>query len=183
MIDQPSTNRWGLIKGELIGPPDCPLMRRWAIETPIGSLRVHHFLRSDDERHPHDHPWWFATFVLAGGYTDVTPCDCQEGWLLGEPSDDGRHAQPMTLCPTCKGNRELYDVLTRGSFRFRPALHRHWVKTKGGAWTLIVTGPKMRVWGFWEGVRFLAERAYFKTHGYAACQDVERPQSRERMGA
>jgi len=47
-------------------------VRRWYVETPIGSVRVHHWLHSDDNRAFHDHPWWFWTFVLKGGYRDVS---------------------------------------------------------------------------------------------------------------
>jgi len=64
---------WRLLLGETIGTPECPLMRRWVAQTPLGGLRVHHFLRGDADRDPHDHPFSFVTFVLRGGYVDVTP--------------------------------------------------------------------------------------------------------------
>jgi hypothetical protein len=47
-------------------------MRRWALVLGAFSIRVHHFYRSDDARYHHDHPWWFITLVLKGGYTDVS---------------------------------------------------------------------------------------------------------------
>lgn len=59
--------------GQLLGRPECPYARRWIFGFGLGSVRVHHFYRSDDERHFHDHPWWFVTLVLRGGYTDVSP--------------------------------------------------------------------------------------------------------------
>lgn len=58
--------RWG----EWLGEPDCPYARRWVLDLRLFTLRVHHFIASDDPRYMHDHPWWFLTFVLAGGYTD-----------------------------------------------------------------------------------------------------------------
>jgi hypothetical protein len=58
---------------EKLGLPDCPYAIRWRLETPIGSVRVHHWLASDDKRAFHDHPWWFITLVLYGGYTDKSP--------------------------------------------------------------------------------------------------------------
>lgn len=66
-------NRFRVILGENLGNPECPFMRRWVIETPIGSLRLHHWMASDDDRHFHDHPWWFLTVVLLGSYTDCSP--------------------------------------------------------------------------------------------------------------
>lgn len=63
-----------LIKwAEPLGVPECPYVIRWRIETPLGSLRVHHWLGPDDDRAFHDHPWWFLTLVLRGGYTDKSP--------------------------------------------------------------------------------------------------------------
>ena len=53
-------------------------VRRWYVETPWFSIRLHHWLHSDDARAKHDHPWWFVTLVLWGGYTDLSPdgADC-----------------------------------------------------------------------------------------------------------
>ncbi|SRR6266581_649718 len=48
-------------------------VRRWVLETPIGSIRLHHWLRSDDARSHHDHSWSFVSFIFRGGYSDITP--------------------------------------------------------------------------------------------------------------
>lgn len=143
-----------------IGPSECPMMIRWVLNIPIGSLRLHHFLRSDTDRHPHDHPWWFVTVVLKGKYEDRTPCpDCRSG-----PSG------PYGFCDTCHGFRYLVDQLGTGSIRFRPALHRHWVHTDG-CWTLIITGRNLRKWGFWENNKiFRPVVEYFRKYGYAPCE-------------
>ena len=58
---------------EHLGLPECPYLIRWRLEFPFGSLRVHHWLGPGDDRAFHDHPWWFVTFVLQGGYTDRNP--------------------------------------------------------------------------------------------------------------
>jgi hypothetical protein len=50
-----------------------PYVRRWVLRTPWFSVRLHHWLHSDDARAMHDHPSWFITLVLRGGYTDSTP--------------------------------------------------------------------------------------------------------------
>jgi hypothetical protein len=34
------------------------------------SIRLHHWISSDDQRHFHDHPWWYWSFVLKGTYID-----------------------------------------------------------------------------------------------------------------
>ena len=59
--------------GEKLGNPECPYIKRWVIDFGIFSIRLHHWLSSDDQRHFHDHPWWYLTLVLKGGYTDRNP--------------------------------------------------------------------------------------------------------------
>lgn len=61
--------RWN----EPLGMPECPYAYRWVLIVFGYSIRIHHFLRSDDHRYFHDHAWWFLTFVLRGSYTDVSP--------------------------------------------------------------------------------------------------------------
>lgn len=123
---------------ERLGLPDCPYVIRWRLEAPFGSVRVHHWLGPDDDRAFHDHPWWFATIVLRGGYTDHGP--------------DGD------------------DVLRAGSVRFRPARHRHTVvPAPRGAWTVLVTGPATRRWGFWQGEKFTRANKWFLARGHHPC--------------
>lgn len=125
--------------GERLGWAECPYLRRWAFLFGAFSVRVHHFYRSDDERAPHNHPWWFVTLVLRGGYTDVSP--------------DGED-----------------DHLSAGSVRYRPAHHRHTVRTDpGGCWTMVVTGPILRPWGFFVNGRFKKANKYFLEHGHHPC--------------
>lgn len=56
-----------------LGRPDCPYLVRWKLDFGWFSIRLHHWLASDDYRAQHDHPSWFWTLVVWGGYTDVTP--------------------------------------------------------------------------------------------------------------
>lgn len=123
---------------ERLGLPECPYVIRWRIETPLGSVRLHHWLGPDDDRAFHDHPWWFLTFVLRGGYTDKSPA--------GE------------------------EHLRAGMVKYRPALHQHTVvPDAGGAWTVLVTGPKMRAWGFWLNGKFRKANKWFATFGHHPC--------------
>lgn len=125
-----------------IGPSECPMMRRWVFEVPWFSIRLHNFLRSDDMRHLHDHPWWFVTLILRGSYYDITEID---------------------------GERYASDRLKPGSIRFRPANHAHAVSTKG-CWSIVVTGPINRRWGFWDRGIFRPVSDYFRRYGYAPCE-------------
>src|ERR1700722_4369121 len=121
-------------------------MTRWVLDLGLLSVRLHHWTGSDDDRALHDHPWWFVTLVLAGGYRDV--------------SEDGE------------------DRVGPGSVRFRRATYRHTVQVDpGGCWTLLLTGPERREWGFWVGGRFRKRNKYFYEHGHHPCEaaTVDRP--------
>lgn len=49
---------------------DLVYMHRWTLATRFGSVRFHHILRSDADRHLHDHPFSFITFLLSNGYVE-----------------------------------------------------------------------------------------------------------------
>jgi hypothetical protein len=128
--------RWN----EPLGEKECPYAYRWVLNLGFFSIRMHRWIRSDDKRYFHDHPWWFWTLVLRGGYTDVTPS--------GE------------------------DVLTRGSIRFRPSHHQHYVRIpKEGALTILLCGPQSRNWGFWVKGNHLRPLRFFSRHGHPPCSE------------
>lgn len=56
---------------EPLGKKECPYAYRTLLNLKWFSVRVHEWIRSDDKRYFHDHPWSFITLVLWGGYTDV----------------------------------------------------------------------------------------------------------------
>ncbi|MGH2939477.1 MAG: hypothetical protein ACRDPE_15320 [Solirubrobacterales bacterium] len=154
--------RW-LREPEVIGPPGCPLMRRWTLFCPQPGTReeavllrvpdrfdykllVHHFLPNTEDVDPHDHPRPLWTLILKGGYLDLIPCRLCGGTGKHRGSDGFDH------CSNCLGRGLLVgDEMTRGVFRYRPAEHRHVTKvSSAGAWTLCLMGPKKREWGFWR---------------------------------
>jgi hypothetical protein len=58
---------------EGLGRPECPYLYRWTLILFGYSIRLHHWIRSDDKRYLHDHACNFVSIVLKGGYTNVTP--------------------------------------------------------------------------------------------------------------
>lgn len=140
--------RWG----EYLGLDECPYMRRWVLSAGFFSLRVHHFYRSDDKRATHDHPFWFLTLILKGGYVDIT-------------YNERGEAQCQFMRP--------------GRIALRPANHKHSVvvgQGYGGCWTFVLTGPSKRKWGFFlrengEEHRFVGVRQYFKQFGHPPCDE------------
>jgi len=133
--------RWN----EPLGEKSCPYAYRWVLILFGFSIRIHHFLRSDDKRYLHDHAWWFVTLVLSGSYTDVS--ESKDGVIVKEQ-------------------------LTRGCIRYRPALHKHYVDVeKGGCWTILITGRPLRNWGFWIKGKMMRPLRYFSRYGHPPCSE------------
>jgi len=68
------------------------------------------------------------------------------------------------------------EKMKPGMIRYRPALHRHTVRVNsGGCWTLLITGPQIRKWGFWVrgGNKFVKSNKYFLEYGHHPCNQEE----------
>jgi hypothetical protein len=104
-----------------------PLLFGWAI-------LLHVMRRPDEDRCLHDHPWWFLTLVLWGGYVEEVD-DTEAGRAPG----DGRVIGTQWNRP--------------GMLLYRSAEHTHRIAAlpKGRAVTLVLRGPKVRLWGFRNG--------------------------------
>lgn len=112
--------------GFTIGGEENPYLRRWFV-LPRGdgpACYLHQFLRDDDDRALHDHPWGSIGIILSAGYLEQTP----EGLF----------------------ERRVGDVLPRtAEARHRVILHRDGEGRPVPAWTLFLTGQRVRDWGFW----------------------------------
>jgi len=169
---------------EVIPPdePDCKYLERWLLGVGLPgkntwfTLRLHHFFRSDED-HLHDHPFWFITLVVKGSYEDWVECPGCKGKrghryekYVDMPSGPVA-ATGWRNCIFCGGTGQVVGTrMTPGTIRYRPALHRHRVVTDG-CWTLVLSGPKIRDWGFWVNGEWMRQRKYFrKFGGSAACE-------------
>lgn len=107
----------------------------------LPAVRLHHILRSDFDRHLHDHPWSYITVILRGGYTEVTPW-VEHGPWRSLTRDDGR------------GGYERFAWYGPGSILIRGRKHKHRLELPTDAWTLFITGPKLQGWGFFvKGIK------------------------------
>ncbi|MES1942406.1 hypothetical protein T5B8_19298 [Salinisphaera sp. T5B8] len=112
--------------------PSCEpwLTRLWQFEDrALENAYVHRFMRSDDDRALHDHPWSWVTVLLDGSYWEHVPADpdCPAG-------------------PTVRRRRNPGDIVVR-----RDAAYPHRVELEEGrpVTTLFLTGEKSREWGFY----------------------------------
>ena len=108
----------------VIGGDERPYLKRWWLipRNRLFNIYLHHFLRSDDDRALHDHPWVNLSILLAGEYTEHTIA------AGGINHRVRRRAGDMKL--------------RRPSAAHRIELHA------GPCWTLFLTGPTVRSWGF-----------------------------------
>ncbi|OMQ49922.1 hypothetical protein AQ709_05220 [Burkholderia pseudomallei] len=109
----------------VIGDPRNPYLLRWWIlpRNRFFNVYLHCFMRSDDDRALHDHPWSNLSILLRGRYVEHTI------------AAGGIHMRSERIAPTWK---------------FRPsgaAAHRIEL-VDGCCWTIFVTGPRYRDWGF-----------------------------------
>lgn len=108
----------------IIGGNDDPYLRRWWLipRNRWFNVYLHHFMRSDDDRALHDHPWWNLSILLDGRYVEHT---IDAGGINRRAE---RHAGQMKFRRACAAHRiELVD----------------WP-----CWTLFITGPRLRDCGF-----------------------------------
>lgn len=65
---------------EALGNQECPYLYRWTIILFGYSIRLHHWLKSDDRRYFHDHACDLISIIIKGSYKNVTP----EGEFLAQ---------------------------------------------------------------------------------------------------
>lgn len=96
-------------------------LHRWHLlpRNPLFNIYLHRFLRSDDARALHDHPWMSLSYCLSGVLLEHLP-----------------------------GERNRYVRQGTWAWRWPRSAHRLDLTTPE-AWTLFVTGPRVREWGFY----------------------------------
>jgi hypothetical protein len=105
----------------IIGGADDPYLLRWWLipRNRFFNIYVHKFLRSDDNRALHTHPWAFnASILLLGEYDEVT-------------ASGARRLRAGSIKP-----------------RIGASPHRVALVNQMPIVTLFITGPVVREWGF-----------------------------------
>lgn len=92
------------------------------------NVYLHQFVGDDDDRASHDHPWWSISF-------------CLKGEMVEEIEE---HRENETWVS------RTHRYIQRFRPYFRKAEHSHIMRLQSKtAWTLFITGPRRRDWGFW----------------------------------
>jgi hypothetical protein len=107
------------------------------------NLMLHHICLSDPDD-LHDHPWWYATLILKGGYWEITP--------------EGRFWRGVGHFRISKPQ----------------SLHRIEIpEASQGSWSLFFRGPKVREWGFMKEGEWIEHRHYLSGRKLAFNQSIE----------
>lgn len=107
----------------VIGGKENPYMKRWWVipRNRFFNIYLHKFYRSDDDRALHDHPWINFSYLLKGEYVE-------HSILAGGVQKSIRYKA--------------------GMLKFRRAKTAHRIEIDQPCWSLFVTGPVIREWGF-----------------------------------
>lgn len=126
----------------IIGGVDDPYLLRWFLipRNPLFNLYLHQFRRSDDDRALHDHPWFNLSVLLRGGYVEHTIA------AGGVHRQVRRRAGQFALRSPWRAHR--IELPIRRIVTLTPDGRRSWQAIPVPCWTLFVTGPRMRAWGF-----------------------------------
>ena len=107
----------------IVGGVETPYLLRWWLipRNRFFNVYLHKFLRSDDDRALHDHPWVNLSILLSGEYVE-------HSILAG-----GVHTAIK------------YQA---GQWKWRRAVAAHRIEIDAPCWSLFMTGPIVREWGF-----------------------------------
>lgn len=130
-------------------------LNRWSIgHDRIGSIKLHRMDAPDPGVDLHNHPWFFVSMILWGGYTE----------LRANVLDASRFARFAEMWPGAshRGIEVLRRPLSVKAMRLDEchtitALHRR------VSWSLVITGPRRRRWGFFLPAGYMDERDYDAT--------------------
>lgn len=109
----------------IVGEKSDPYLRRWWIipRNKYFNIYLHNMLR-DDSDVLHDHPWWSLSFVLSDGLV--------ENYVSVPPNGERKQR-----------------TIKQGTFVWRSSIFAHQLVVVKPAWTIFMTGPVIREWGFW----------------------------------
>lgn len=140
---------------EVVGDRRAPRMRRWYLWKSWRDARLArglpvrwvdrvfdfnvciHEIRQDDPPGLHDHSWWNATVVLRGRLVETN--------FIG--------ASAVVWRERVRAGWTHVRYLLPGTVRVRRACDAHRLElalAHSPAWTLFITGPWRREWGYWR---------------------------------
>lgn len=128
---------------------DVAYLYRWWVIPRNKYLNIYlHKVVGDDERYFHDHPWNSVGLILKGAYVEWTPYE-QKLYKLNRKLTQSAFS---------------IEVLSQGNVKYRDITYAHYLTIRKPddhfdpkfppkhipVWSLFITGPKKRDWGFYN---------------------------------
>lgn len=136
---------------------DAYLYRWYVFRTPWVALFIHKFVRSDEDRALHDHPWPFLVIPIWRGYIE------HSDRKIGYPPGFAVMCRQSGVAEPPDREKVTNWVWPIFGTRLRSALYRHRVQLHTNqdgqelpAWSLFFRFKGERVWGFWPKEGFVA---------------------------
>lgn len=137
---------------EALGNPECPYLYRWTLIFFGFSIRLHHWIKSDDRRFFHDHSCNLISIILWGKYKNVIPIPISEEYPDGKKEIE---VKAGTVWRAKAKNRHYLDI------------------PKEGAWTLLLCGRPYHKWGFYVNNHKWRPLRYFHKYGVIQTKDYQ----------
>lgn len=116
-------------------------------------LMVHRMDAPDPGIDLHDHPFWFASLVLWGGYTELR-ADTRDAPLYARLAEKFRYCERGV-----RVERRWLSVRTMRLDECHTIIDLH----RRRCWTLVLAGPDRRRWGFYLPDGYMPEEQYDRT--------------------
>lgn len=145
---KPFNNTFQIRWREKLGNPDHPYLFRWTLILFGYTIRLHHWIKSDDRRYFHDHACDLMSIVIKGHYYNVIPND-----------------------PFKPDVNDCTRIHVTAWKPWKSKAHwKHYLDIpKGGAWTILFCGKPYRKWGFYVNNHKWRPLRYF--HKFGIIQD------------
>lgn len=128
---------------EKMGNPECPYLYRWTLILFGFTVRLHHWIKSDDRRYFHDHACDLISIIIKGKYYNVI---------------EDENGNPVKYLAKAWIPRKM------------KAKERHYLDIpKSGAWTILLCGRPYNKWGFYVNNHKWRPLRYF--HKFGIVQD------------
>ncbi len=122
--------------------------------TPWLAIYIHRIYKSDEDLHPHNHPWNFISFILSGGYTESCYSQRFTPFIPFGCSVDTIETSQQTLT--------VYDSVKRTRDQY------HHITLISPTTSLVLT------WGKWEKCGYLVDSKFVDFEEYRKIKNGEK---------
>lgn len=129
---------------------------RWGLgHDRVGRVLLHRMAAPDPGVDLHDHPWWFVSIVLWGGYTEQRAYT-REAPMMARIAE---HFDSLACTHGVVEERRPWSIRTMRLDECHTITHLR----RRTCWTLVIGGPRRRSWGFYLADGYMSEHEYDRT--------------------